>query len=70
MLLRQRDTVQKVLEIVSTGTVEPGSPRMRTGHISGGGQFSSVEQSRAEFGASTGELADVELDVLTRLREG
>ena len=63
MLLMQR-------EIVSTGTVEPGSPRMRAAHISGGGQFSSVEQNRAEFGASTGELAEVELDVLTRLREG
>ncbi len=70
MILGQKDTVQKVLEIVSTGTVMPGSSRLRPGHISGGAQFTSIEQNRAEFGASTGQLAEVELDILTRLREG
>lgn len=68
--LGQEDTVRKVLEIVTSGTVEPATSRMDPNHLSGGRLFSSIEQSRAELGGVSGELAEIEHAIMTNLREG
>ena len=70
MELGQTDTVRKVLEVVSSGTMEPGSRRMEFNHLADGRSFISVEQGRAEFGEVSGELADLEYEVMKNLREG
>ena len=46
MELIQEDTVRKVLEIVVSGTVEPGTPQMEAHDISDGTLFKSIEQGR------------------------
>ena len=69
MELGQEDTVRKVLEVVSSGTMEPGTRRMGTNHLSDGTHFTSIEQGRAELGEVSGELAELEHDIMKRLRE-
>ena len=70
MELRQEDTVRKVLEVVSSGTVEPETRRMDASHISDGRQFKSIEQGRAELGGLSGEAAELENEIIKNLREG
>ena len=70
MELGQEDTVRKVLEVVSSGIVEPGTPRMNLDDISDGTQFRSIEQGRAELGGVSGELAELEHEIIRKLREG
>ena len=70
MELGQEDTVRKVLEIVSSGSVEPGAPRMDADHMSGGTLFRSIEQGRAELGGVSGEMAEIEHEIMRVLREG
>ena len=70
MELGQEDTVRKVLEVVSSGSVEPGSPHMDASHLSGGRDFRSIEQGRAELGESSEEVAAIENEILKNLREG
>lgn len=69
MELGQEDTVRKVLEVVSSGTVEPGTQRMEANHMSNGTLFRSIEQSRAEPGKVAKELTGVEHEILKNLRE-
>ena len=69
MELRQEDTVRKVFEVVSSGTVEPGAPRMDASHLSDGTGFSSIEQGRAELGGVSGHLAELEYEIIKKLRE-
>ena len=68
--LRQADTVRKVLELVSSGTVEPRATQMAPSHMLDGRIFTSIEQGRAELGNVSGELAELELAIMTGLREG
>ena len=68
MELGQEDTVRKVLEIVSSGAVEPGRP-MTVNHMSDGTGFGSIEQDRAERGKVSGKLAELEDDIMRKLRE-
>ncbi len=68
--LGQEDTVRKVLEIVSSGTVEPGTRKMDPNHMSDGRLFRSIEQGRAELGGVSGEVAELEHAIMTNLREG
>ena len=68
--LGQEDTVRKVLEIVSVGTTEPGTPKMSPDHMSGGPLFRSIEQGRADFRERSREVADLEGEILKHLREG
>ena len=70
MDLGQADTVQKVLEIVTSGTIEPGTSQMNSNHISGGGSFSSIEQGRAELGGVSREVAELQHAIMKNLREG
>ena len=70
MRIGQEDTVRKVLEVVSSGTVEPGTTPMRANHLSDGTHFRSIEQGRAELGGVSGELAELEHEVIKSLREG
>ena len=69
MELGQEDTVKKVLEIVSSGTVEPGAPKMDADHMSGGTLFRSIEQGRAELAESSGEIGELENEIMKKLRE-
>lgn len=69
MELGQEDTVKKVLEIVSSGTVEPGTPSMEVDHMSGGTLFRSIEQGRAELITDSGELGEMEYEIMKNLRE-
>ena len=68
--LRQEDTVRKVLELVSSGTVEPRAQRMEANHMLDGRAFTSIEQGRAELGNVSAELAELEHAIMTGLREG
>ena len=68
--LGQADTVRKVLEIVTSGTVEPGTSQMNTNDISGGRSFSSIEQGRAQLGGVSREVAELQHAIMRNLREG
>ena len=70
MELRQADTVRKVLEVVSSGTVEPGTARMAPNHMSDGRLFKSIEQGRSEPSSAPQELAGIEHEIMRNLREG
>ena len=70
MELRQEDTVRKVLELVNSGTVEPGTPEMDPNHLSDGTGFVSIEQGRAELGESSGYMTEIEHEIMKKLREG
>lgn len=69
MELRQEDTVQKVLEVVSSGVVEPGDSQMDANHMMDGRLFKSIEQGRAEYSGISGELAEIEHEIMRNLRE-
>ena len=69
MELIQEDTVRKVLEVVSSGSVEPGTPPMDANHLSGGRDFSSIEQGRAERGGVSKDFAELEYEIIRNLRE-
>ena len=70
MELGQEDTVRKVLEVVSSGSMEPGRPPLDANHLSDGTDFKSIEQGRAELGGVSGEQAELEFEIMKNLREG
>ena len=70
MELGQEDTVRKVLEVVSSGSVEPTARQMDASHIADGRHFKSIEQGRAELGGLSGEVAELENEIIKSLREG
>ena len=70
MTLGQDDTVRKVLEIVSSGAIEAQIQPMTLHHISNGKSFKSIEEGRAELGEVSGELAELEHEIINKLREG
>jgi hypothetical protein len=69
MELVQKDTVEKVLEIVVSGSTDPGSRQMKLSNIQEGYQFQSIEQSRAEMGKLPTEIAEAENAIILQLRE-
>lgn len=68
MEVLQRDTVQKVHSIVTTGTI-PTSEVMNASDVSEGVDFKSVEQLRPDPGQVAAAIAEVERDMILRLRE-
>ena len=68
--VKQEDTVRKVFELVSSGTVEPRAQQMGANHMLDGRVFTSIEQGRAELGNVSGDLAELEHAIMTGLREG
>lgn len=66
--LVQRDTVQKVYDVITTGTVET-RPEMLPSHVQEGRKFRSIEEC-----ATTGEvpenMAEAERAIILQLREG
>ncbi|MFC2070413.1 hypothetical protein ACFLTB_04495 [Chloroflexota bacterium] len=69
MEIGQEDTVKKVLEIVSSGDIEPGAQRMKVDDISSGISFNSIEQARMNFDTSQEEMIELENEIIKRLRE-
>ena len=68
MNLIQRDTVGKVLEIISTGFTDPGT-RMNSSDIAEGYHFRSIEQSRSDLGKLSANMTEAENAIITQLRE-
>jgi hypothetical protein len=66
--LVQRDTVSKVHEIITTGTVA-NSIHMTAGDVSEGVRFSSIEQLRGEVAELPAPVAEAERAIMQRLRE-
>ena len=70
MTLGQEDTVRKVLEVVSSGSIEPGIPNMSINHLSDGTNFGSIEQGRATQGRVSSQFHELEYEIIRHLREG
>lgn len=66
----QRDTVAKVLEVVTAGTIAEDARPMEAGHVTEGNMFRSIEQRRAEVGEVPEKVAEAERAVILSLREG
>jgi hypothetical protein len=69
MELVQTDTVKKVLEIVISGSTDPGSHPMSSSNIREGYDFRSIEQSRATMGTIPTEIDEAENAIILQLRE-
>jgi hypothetical protein len=69
MELLQRDTVEKVHQLITTGTVAPAGG-MEAAHIREGLSFHSIEETRAEAGDVPEPIAEAERAIILRLREG
>lgn len=68
MQLLQRDTVEKVHSIVITGTI-PTSGVLSASDVAQGVEFKSIEQLRPDPGQVAASIAEVERDMIRRLRE-
>jgi len=66
--LVQRDTVEKVHDIVTTGSLI-GSGPMTEGDISEGVRFGSIEQLRGEKARVPAPVAEAEREIIQKLRE-
>lgn len=66
--LVQRDTVGKVHQVITSGSVV-GSGNMEASHVREGVGFASIEQMRPEAGDVPEELAEVERAIILKLRE-
>jgi hypothetical protein len=69
MEIIQRDTVKKVLEIVTSGSTDPGSHEMSSSNIREGYYFRSIEQARATMGMIPTEITEAENAIILQLRE-
>jgi hypothetical protein len=70
MELVQKDTVAKVYQIVTTGTLDASQSVMRASNIREGTSFQSIEQLRVETGELPGDLGEAERAIIMKLREG
>jgi hypothetical protein len=68
MEVLQRDTVQKVHSIVTTGTI-PTSGMMNASDVAEGVEFKSIEQLRPDPGQVAASIAEIEREMILRLRE-
>jgi acid phosphatase class B len=66
--LVQQDTVQKVHDIITTGSLI-GSRPMTESDISEGVRFGSIEQLRGEKAQVPAPVAEAEREIIERLRE-
>lgn len=66
--LVQRDTVEKVLEVVERGKLE-GNP-MTESHVQEGNRFRSIEECTPELAAVPENIAEAERAIIQQLREG
>lgn len=66
--LVQADTVRKVHQVITTGTLD-SSAQMDPSHVREGVAFSSIEEMRAEPGDVPENLAEVERAIILQLRE-
>ena len=66
--LVQRDTVEKVLEVVERGRLE-GNP-MTESHVQEGSRFKSIEEYTPELAAVPDNIAEAERAIIQQLREG
>jgi hypothetical protein len=69
MEIIQRDTVKKVIEIVTSGSTDPGSHEMSSSNIREGYDFRSIEQARATMGMIPTEITEAENAIILQLRE-
>ena len=65
----QEDTVSKVHQIITTGTIDASHEHMEDSNISEGSRFRSIEQIRAETGELPDDLGEAERELLIKLRE-
>jgi len=70
MELMQRDTVETVLELITTGEVHMPAQSMAAEDIREGVRFRSIEQKRAVMGKTPARVAEAERAVILALREG
>ena len=70
MELVQRDTVAKVLEVVTAGAIERQPSAMMPRDLTDGNRFRSIEQHRAEMGDVAEPIAQAERAIILKLREG
>ena len=69
MELVQEDTVKKVHQVITTGTMDVSQSAMKASHVTEGSHFHSIEQLRAETGELPGDLGEVERAIIIKLRE-
>lgn len=67
--LVQKDTVEKVHEILTTGSVLGAQTAMTASDISEGVKFGAIEQLRGERAQVPGPVADAEREIIQKLRE-
>jgi hypothetical protein len=71
MRLAQKDTVAKVLDVITTGRIEGvGREEMKSSDMRDGTHFRSVEEQRARSGDVPEAVADAERAIILKLREG
>jgi hypothetical protein len=70
MELVQRDTVQKVYDIITTGKVAVGGRQMTASHIREGVAFRSQQECVGQLAELPRELAEAERAIILKLREG
>jgi hypothetical protein len=65
-----KDTVAKVLEVVTAGSMVKAPNPMEASHVMDGNRFRSIEEYRAERGQVPERVAEAERAVVLSLREG
>ena len=67
--LVQGDTVSKVHQIITTGTMDVSQSAMKASHVAEGRHFHSIEHLRVEAGELPGEWGEAERAIIMKLRE-
>lgn len=67
--LVQKDTVSKVHQIITTGTMDVSQSTMKASHVAEGRHFHSIEHLRAEAGELPGDWGEAERAIIMKLRE-
>ena len=69
MELVQKDTVAKVHQVITTGTMDVSRSIMQASNVTEGSRFHSIEQLRGEAGELPGDLGEAERSIIMKLRE-
>ena len=69
MELVQKDTVSKVHQVITTGTMDVSQSTMKASDVAEGSHFHSIEQLRGEAGELPGGLGEAERAIIMKLRE-
>tara|TARA_R110002072_G_scaffold271038_1_gene430888 strand:+ start:543 stop:1829 length:1287 start_codon:yes stop_codon:yes gene_type:complete len=70
MNLVQRDTVQKVYDVITTGSIATDLKSMSASHVREGKAFRSIEECIPEVGDVPEDVAEAERAIILKLREG